>query len=321
MNGSLVDSSFILFPCAIDPGGVRTRRGIISHGVYTFLDDLAPKGGAFAHALRWAKSLQLPVCGVSVLSGRSHPGHRFRRLASCLGRVGALRTGIQQVGSLDSEVTNDACDAACRSAGVDWQPFVCDDASAGVLFYGHQPGSLWVVSQRFPASARRALVRCFMRRPESSILVCPETVGPMTRALLLNDARFPDGGFLQTATSLCRMLGVSPVVLTVAGSERLAQHATDLARAAVADHGANMLFDCLVGLEVSSAAARIARWRRCQLMIMNRDARPHWWHWLRAPAFTELAEWLPDISLLSVSRATVVDTDGYTISNRAKVIR
>lgn len=229
--------------------------------------------------------------------------------------------GVCVQGYENAAVNLGSCASACRDEGVPWRSFVSDDASAGALMNDQRSGPLWVVSQRFPASARDAVVRGCMRHQGSSILVCPEQAKPMTRALLLNDARRPDGAFLQAAASLCRRLGVAPVILTVARSERLANHATTMSQAALAPHDFDLLFDCVVGLEARSAVGRIARWRRCQLVIMNQDARPAWWEWFRVPAFLELAEWLPDISFLSLSRGSVLGKYGYTVRDGAKVVK
>jgi len=193
-----------------------------------------------------------------------------------------------------------ACLAACHQERVQWQSLVCDDRSLSDLLDGQGAGRLWVVSRRLPAAARRALVERSGPDCQAAVLVCPESIGPVRRALILNDARQPDGAFLCSAADLCRRLGVSPVVLTVARSERSAQRATARAQAALEHSDVSVLFDCLMGLGVRAAVGRIAHWRRCQLVMMNQGQTPSWWQRLRGPAVPLLADWMPELSFLSL---------------------
>jgi K+-sensing histidine kinase KdpD len=124
---------------------------------------------------------------------------------------------------------------------------------------------------------------------------------PLTRILLLNETKRRQVGYLRAAADLCRRLEVKPVVLTIARSERQAHLQEQDAREALTGHGLSCDFDFVVGSEVKAAVAGVARWRRCQLVIMDRANVAPWWRWLRGSTWERLIDLEEPLAFLSLS--------------------
>lgn len=129
-----------------------------------------------------------------------------------------------------------------------------------------------------------------------------------TRALILNDAAACDTAFLVAAASLCRRMGAAPVILTLARTEHAAHEAERMARDSLGAEQADVLFDCLIGLRMRTAVGRIAHWRRCQLVVLNKPRERPWWRRLQQPSLKELASWFPNLNLLYLSACSATDT-------------
>jgi hypothetical protein len=89
--------------------------------------------------------------------------------------------------------------------------------------------------------------------------------------------------YLGAAVELCHLLGATPIVLTIARSMHAATDRQQWAQSAVHAKGFNAEFDLLVGLEIRNTVLAIARWRRCQLVVMDCQQGQAWSHWLRGP--------------------------------------
>ena len=110
---------------------------------------------------------------------------------------------------------------------------------------------------------------------------------------------------LTTAMELCRCVRATPVVLTVARSQREGSLLQQPARAAFAEHGQRGNFDLAIGAEVAEAAARVARWRQCQLLVMGRYGRPRWAHWWGGRATDRLIGLADSLAVLTIPKREV----------------
>jgi hypothetical protein len=154
------------------------------------------------------------------------------------------------------------------------------------------PDDLLVFDQGLPAVQKQDLFRQALRDQAPAVLVCPATWVPLSRVLVVDQKDTPEEVFLRRAAALCRGLGTDSIVLTVARTERAARLRQATARETLAGAGLDADFDFLVGAEVRGAVASIARWRRCQLVVMRRQDCPPWWRWLRDPH----AEWMMNLT-------------------------
>jgi hypothetical protein len=83
--------------------------------------------------------------------------------------------------------------------------------------------------------------------------------------------------FLDRVAEVCRAFHVTPVVLTVAGSERQARLRRRQAEETFAAWRQPADFDFVAGCDVRTAVACAARWRRCSHVFVERPRGPAWW--------------------------------------------
>jgi hypothetical protein len=130
-----------------------------------------------------------------------------------------------------------------------------------------------------PTAEKRHLFRHGLRNVDAAVLVCPDHWTELSRVLVLHEDRPHQESFLASALDLCRHFQARPIILTVARSERRASLRQHFLQEVLADSGTECEFDMMVGGEVRLAVARIARWRRCPLVMMERQTAPPWWRW------------------------------------------
>jgi hypothetical protein len=237
------------------------------------LDQLAPDRGTFAHALDWAWRLQVPVHVIADPTWNSAAGAQ----------------------------TKSACASACARRGVGWEASHWRGAAAQGLRPLLSPSDLLVLGQALPRSLKSALLGESLRDGAPAVLVSPDTWTPLSRILLLDQGDRPAERFLVTAAELCRSFRAAPVVLTVARSERAGQLRQHAVRAALAVHGLDADFDLVIGSEARAAAVSVARWRRCQLIVMERPGSPPWWRWPRATTMEWFMNQVESPAVLAIS--------------------
>ena len=260
----------------------RGRKSMaILQRIVVLLEPEAPEQGAFAEALHWAKRLQLPLHGIEFsprLPGEHCPG-RFpppdRSVVSPEAALDERTEGLAQRYA-----------AACARLGVPWEQ--CAEACHSptglpALFAAND---LLVLEQSSTSRHRRELLQQLLRQRTPALLLCSHTEErPLRRMLILHEASARRKSVLPAALALCQRLGVTPVVLTVARSERRACIQEEGARRLVAGIGLPCEFDFVVGAEVRVAVACVARWRRCQVVAMDRNHSTSWWRWWRDDRF------------------------------------
>jgi K+-sensing histidine kinase KdpD len=118
--------------------------------------------------------------------------------------------------------------------------------------------------------------------------------------LVVQEHHDPASSFLGAAAELCRSLQARPVVLTVARTESEAERRQVLAEEAFAARRLHADFDFVVGLDVRTAVASVARWRRCSHVFMERQHAPSWWPWRRGDTITQLLGLTGSLTLLAL---------------------
>jgi uncharacterized protein YbaR (Trm112 family) len=236
------------------------------HRLVAVLDSLAPERGAFSYAADWADRLHLPLCGVTLPV-------RGERAQASNGKVsGVVRAG--------ESALERACAGFCAARGISWEPSGWLAISAG----SECPlaaGDLLVFGQALPSASKQLLLRQAQRSETLAMLVCPNTWSPVTRVLLVDQESEASRRLLEKAAVICRALRAELIVLTAARSERTAFPRQHVAEEALASCGVKVDFDILIGSELRMAVSGVARWRRCQVVLMERHAAPPWWRWLR----------------------------------------
>jgi hypothetical protein len=222
--------------------------------VSVWLDDLAP-GGAFAHALEWAGRL----------------GVHLRAEAA-----GTRAEAMQ------------ACAAACLRSGVPWDS--TPERERGPFAAGPfpRPGELGVFGAALAPPVRERFLRQALRQADAPVLICPRSWQPVSRVLVVYQHGDPGGRFLDGVAEVCRAFRVTPVVLTVAGSEREARLRQRRAEEAFAARGQPADFDFMAGWDVRTAVACVSRWRRCSHVFLERPRGPDWWRRLCGDTLEDL---------------------------------
>lgn len=165
---------------------------------------------------------------------------------------------------------------------------------------------LFAFGRALPAAQKKDLLQEALREDAPAALVCPDAWAPLSRVLVVDQGNPPDGGFLETAVELCRCFQAEPIVLTATRSEQAARLCQRAAREVFRRRGVDADFDFVAGAEVGEAVRGVARWRRCQLVVIERDAGPAWWRWLRGRAVEELLGSAEPITVLALPSRLVV---------------
>jgi PAS domain-containing protein len=155
----------------------------------------------------------------------------------------------------------------------------------------------------FQPAKKKSLLREAHRRSGPTLLFCAKTAFLPSRILLI-DQGDPFADQLSRITlELCEIFRAGLVVLTVARTEREACQRQRRARETLEGSPVHVNFDFLAGADVRSAAASVARWRRCQLVVL--EANSAWERWLGFHSGSWITERLESLSFLVFPAAPV----------------
>ena len=200
-----------------------------------------------------------------------------------------------------------ACAKVCAEWGVKMGLTLMEDPVAWIRQH-LQPDDLLMVTRAAQGTERRTLIRQVLQETNAAVLVCPETWrSSLSRILVLYRSCEQNQRALAAVMELCRYVRSDPVILTVARTEREGNRLQRPARAAFAEHGQSGNFDLLIGADVAEGAARVARWRQCQLLVMGRYGRPPWMHWLGGSTTEELLDLTDSLAVLTIPPAGGLD--------------
>lgn len=224
--------------------------------VSVWLDELAPHAGAFAQALDWAARLGVPLQAVIPPARRDN---------ATMARV-------------------EACAAACAGRGTVWE----GAAEAGTDHVG-RPLAMCAFGTTLPTHWRETWLHQSRRHDPTALLFCPDNARPIDRPLVL--CRPADGGdvYLSLTARLCVALGVTPLVLVLAASEREAADRQQQVGAIFAAQRGTADYDAVIGGDPWTAAGCVARWRDCSHVFVEREpATASWRRWFRGELLDQL---------------------------------
>ncbi len=168
-----------------------------------------------------------------------------------------------------------------------------------------QPTDLFICGQDVPAGQKKSLLREAHRRGGPTLLFGAKGTFLPSRILLIDQGDPFADQLLEITVQLCEIFRAGLVVLTVARTEREACQRQRRARETFEGSPVHVNFDFLAGTDVRSAAASVARWRRCQLVVL--EANSAWGRWLGFHLGSWITERLESLSLLVFPAAPVLE--------------
>jgi hypothetical protein len=252
------------------------------------LDALAPERGAFAQALEWAGRFRLPVHAL-------------------------VRPGGGSAESQGDAAVMERCARACRSRAITWASCFRNETGALPPAWG----DLVIVGAGHPAAEKRNWLRRSLRDRAPAVLFCRDDCQPWSRLLVVHDDCRHGSTFLAAAVEICRRFQATPVILTVARSERLAWSRQREAVTALADRGVSCDYDIMVGSEIRTAVAQAARWRRCQGIMVERGAAPPWWRWWQGDRVDRLVGLAERFSFLAFPGGDTPETHQVSLQHES----
>ncbi|HEV3257939.1 MAG TPA: hypothetical protein VG013_13720 [Gemmataceae bacterium] len=206
------------------------------------------------------------------------------------------------------EAAERACAGACSRLHVRWELSDWHDHLVSSVTEMVQPADLFVFGQALAPAQKKDLLRQAVDSGAAAILICPDNWQALHRVLVLDQGSQANERFLAAAAQLCRCFQAKAVVLTVADSERTARLRQGAAREMLAGCGLDADFDLVVGAEVGDAVANVARWRRCQLVVMERHNSQAWRRWPGHPRTETLIDLTQDLTFLALPESGVAGT-------------
>jgi hypothetical protein len=252
--------------------------------VSVWVDESAPRRGAFAQALELASGLALPLRAVIPVP------------------EGLRRLPAEPESAVDRPIADllAACRTACAARGVPLECSVSEGTAADGVRGFLCPSALCVFGSALADTAKVELVGQALGADDVPIFVCPQVPQLVSRVLVLHQTPEFAEGFLKSVAQWCGALQVAPVVLALAGKEREAAVLQDTAQQVWGTLGLAADFDVLVGCDVRTALASVARWRRCSHVIVPRQPPSPWWRWLRGDPLGRLLGLADSFGLLAL---------------------
>jgi hypothetical protein len=294
----------------------------VLHHVSVWLDDLSSADSAFTEALEWAWRLGLPIRAVVTstrlgnceLAPRMHGAEVPPPALSPREGEGRLR-GVEDRESAPIVEKVKNWGIACAQRGVTMETsFWVGEIDRGIDQF-LRPWDLCVLEGNRSDPAREKLLAKCTRHAKAPLLLAPPVYKPMTRVLILQDHQNPNPAFLRTAARLCLALEVRPLILTMASSERQARLKQSFAEGVCSSLHVQADFDSVVAFNFRIAAARVAAWRNCSHVIVERPNSTSLWQRLRGDAFwqhlgdvfSELKSLAGLVTLLGLPEALVLE--------------
>jgi nucleotide-binding universal stress UspA family protein len=257
--------------------------------VSVWLDAFAPERGAFAHALDWAEHLGLPLRAIAAHCQH----HDFSRAG---GDAVVECDGIEG----DAAPIVRACAKTCDRSGVPLDALTWRGPVTTGVQTLLEPAELCVFGKTLPTRLKGALLRESLQMPWASALVCPTAWQPVSRILVLYQHADPAPAYLDAVATVCHRFDSRPIVLAVARSEAEARWRLRSAAGALAIRGLAADFDTVVGGDVRSAVASVAKWRRCSHVVVAKRHATGWWRWLRGDPIEQLLDLSDQLTFLAL---------------------
>lgn len=188
-------------------------------------------------------------------------------------------------------------------------------SSVGANNGATQPMELFICDHDVSSAQKKCLLREMHQDSGPALLFCAKMAALPSRILLIDQGGHSSDALLWITVNLCEIFRAGLVVLTVARTEREAREhqrrAREILDGGLPSHPApqgrssrkgpvQVNFDYLAGAEVRSAAASVARWRRCQLVVLEANAA--WERWLSFRSGSWITELLDSLSFLVIPK-------------------
>lgn len=267
--------------------------------VSNWLEDDPSDGPAFVQGLDWAFRLSLPLH--AVVTSRCAPQHSRDRHVQI--------PPNQRLHPSDSPLIEKmkAWGVACTDLGIAFEIYRCpDDGKAGINRF-LLPHGLCVFANKQTSSIQEQLLRRSATCRDNAVLLCASPSGPINRMLVLNSPHTPKSGFMESVARFCHALEIHPVILISAKSEQEAAARQEKmeevchAQRLVAD------FDVVIGSDLCSAVSRVAKWRRCSHLVVERQSTGSWWSRTGGDLLEQFRGLADSLSILALPEAVTLD--------------
>src|SRR5262249_29867735 len=143
----------------------------------------------------------------------------------------------------------------------------------------------------------------FSRSPGNSkalLMLTPQVYKPVTRVLILYHGRNTNPFFLETAARLSQTLNIQPLILTLATTEHKARVLQSFAEEVCYSLHLQADFDSVIAWDVCSAVSRIAVWRNCSHLFVERPKKFSLWQRWGSNILCKLRLLSDSLSLLAI---------------------
>jgi hypothetical protein len=256
--------------------------------VAVWLDDSGADARVFPQALDWAFRLNLPLRAVVTSPRLNTDSARPER------------------SNLPIAHKTKAWEQACTQCGVPLEMFIWLGDGTAAMKRFLRPNGLCVCADRSDG-AQEDLLRQITGGHENAILLCAPECQPLTRILVLCDQAELDTTYLESVARLCQAVEMDPIILIVARTAREGQRRRGYAECVCNSFRLAADFDLVVGCDIRSAVSRVATWRSCSHLIVERRASASWWQRAAGPGLDELRGLTDSLSVLALPAAMVLE--------------
>lgn len=264
--------------------------------VSAWLDDGSSEGRILSLALDWAFRLNLPLRVIATSSS----------VASLSATTVYPRDRWIESGSPVMQKMK-AWSAECAQRGVVMETNFSHEGGEAGMDQFLRPGGLCVFGENTASNTPEELLQRSARDPEIAVLLCPPTCVPMARIMVLCHQSSLNGTYLESAVRLCQALEIPTVILIVANTEREAQLRQGYAEGVCHSFRLQADFDFVVGCDLRSAVSRVASWRSCSHLIIERQNAVSWWPGWNTDLLDQLRRLSEPLSILALPEATVFE--------------
>ena len=266
--------------------------------VSVWLDDSPANDKVFPQALDWAFRLSLPLRAV-VTSPRFQT-----HLSYDEGQVFLSNETNQRREPVVEKMK--AWGIACTERGIALEMFMwLGDGDAGMNQF-LRPRGLCVFADA-PSGIQQDLLRRSASTQENAVLLCSPNCSPMSRILVVYDQAAPNGAYLENVARLCQTLEIQPVILIVAKTEREASRRRGYAEGVCNSFRLQADFDFVVGCDLRSAVKRVATWRSCSHLIIERQNAVSWWQRDNGDLLDQLRGLSESLTILALPQSVALD--------------
>ena len=194
----------------------------------------------------------------------------------------SLRNGAAHAQTPPLTLTEQITQASrmCDRQQVSWEFTALAQHSTTSICARWQQKDLLILNHRF--AYLRELIEARSRQ-DQGLLVCPEPFEGVSRILLLDQGDHPGKDWAEVARQLQGWFQADFVLLTLASSERAGKSRQEEIWKAFAPTSLHVEFDLLVA-PISEVVKKIACWRRCSLVVLEKSSHSWWGRWRRDPA-------------------------------------